>query len=175
MQEAERVLERKENISWLPQPNEGWIILSAQLPPQELIVTAFVLAFDGDRLLQTKLVKRGWDLPGGHVEPGESPAEAARRETYEETGARLGVLHLLGYQHVRLHCPRPPLYNFPYPDSYQVFYWASIESLDSFAPTKETLGRGLFVPDEARQLPWVRRHLGLYEAALSSARWDSTT
>ncbi len=28
-----------------------------------------------------------WEIPGGHVEAGESPDEAARRELYEETGA----------------------------------------------------------------------------------------
>ncbi|HZU75069.1 MAG TPA: NUDIX domain-containing protein [Acidimicrobiales bacterium] len=28
----------------------------------------------------------GWLQPGGHVDPGESPAEAARREAAEETG-----------------------------------------------------------------------------------------
>jgi 8-oxo-dGTP pyrophosphatase MutT (NUDIX family) len=33
-----------------------------------------------------------WMLPGGHVDPGESPAEAATREVLEETGVT-AVLH----------------------------------------------------------------------------------
>ena len=37
-----------------------------------------------------------WVLPKGHVEPGESDAEAAVRETYEETGLRTRVEAKLG-------------------------------------------------------------------------------
>src|SRR5258708_2000747 len=119
MSHIQKVIQIERNISWLPQPNEGQIVLSSQLPPLELIATAFVLAFSEDSLLQTHLVKRGWDLIGGHIEPGESPAEAAKREAYEESGAILGELHLLGYQRLHLLGPRPASYRNTYPDSYQ--------------------------------------------------------
>lgn len=33
----------------------------------------------------------GWTFPGGAVEPGEAPAEAARREVWEETGLRATI------------------------------------------------------------------------------------
>ena len=42
-----------------------------------------------------------WDFPGGHVEPGERPEDALRREVAEELGAELKgvegdpVLHLV--------------------------------------------------------------------------------
>lgn len=169
MQEAEKILQVEQNIAWLPQPNEARIVLSSQLPPRELIVTSFVLAFAEDRLLQTRLVKRGWDLTGGHIESGETPEEAARREVDEETAAKLGPLHLLGYQHLQVFGPRPASYNHPYPASYQLFYWAHIVSLNAFSPTEETSERGLFAPEEAEALPWVQTHRELYTIALLAA------
>ncbi|WP_298584674.1 NUDIX hydrolase [uncultured Kocuria sp.] len=60
---------------------------------------AVVVREDG-RLL---LVRRGrepqrgrWSVPGGSVEPGETPAQAAVRETLEETGARVRAERELG-------------------------------------------------------------------------------
>ena len=41
----------------------------------------------------------GWEIPAGGIEPGETPEEAAARETIEETGWAPGPLrHLVTYQ-----------------------------------------------------------------------------
>ncbi|MGQ1838798.1 NUDIX hydrolase [Kocuria turfanensis] len=60
---------------------------------------AVVVGADG-RLL---LIRRGtdpqrgrWSVPGGRVEPGETVAEAAVREAFEETGARVRAERELG-------------------------------------------------------------------------------
>jgi 8-oxo-dGTP diphosphatase len=166
MREAEKIIRVDYNLPWLPEPNESLIAFASRLPPLELVSTALVLAFAGDRLLMTELVSRGWDIPGGHVEPGEHPEETVRREVLEETGAMLGDLHLLGYQRLRLLGPAPADYGYPYPDCYQVFYWARVISLSDFLPTPEARGRALFPPEEARTTGFVRVMEDLYKKAL---------
>ena len=37
-----------------------------------------------------------WALPGGHIEPGESPEEAVLRELEEEVGLKLNPDHIIG-------------------------------------------------------------------------------
>lgn len=165
----EQGLGTRRDLPWLPVPNEVSVVLTNAHPPLPLITSAFALAFDGDRLLMTRLHQRGWDIPGGHVEIGEQPEEAMRREVYEETGARLGPARLFAYQRFRLFATAPAGYRYPYPESYQVFYGARIVALDPFLATEETAGRGLFPPDAARQLGWVRSNTALYRAACRCA------
>ena len=49
-----------------------------------------------DQWLLTKHPRRGWEFPGGKVEPGETVEEAAKREVYEETGATVSELKYIG-------------------------------------------------------------------------------
>lgn len=55
-----------------------------------------VIAVRDGRVLLADIADRGWCVPSGRVEQGESIEEAARRETFEESGATLGPLTLLG-------------------------------------------------------------------------------
>lgn len=77
----------------------------------------------------SNLVNRGWDLPGGHLEPGESPEEAVRREAMEEAGAVMEDLRVLGYEKISLGGPKPAGYPYPHPVSYQVFFYGRVKEL----------------------------------------------
>jgi 8-oxo-dGTP diphosphatase len=44
------------------------------------------------RSAERKLFPNTWDIVGGHLEPGETPAEAMRREVYEETGWQVSAV-----------------------------------------------------------------------------------
>ena len=49
---------------------------------------ADVVAFYQGKLLLSKHKHRAtWETQGGHIEAGEAPLEAAKRELYEEAGA----------------------------------------------------------------------------------------
>lgn len=49
----------------------------------------------GDVLVLRTTYKLHWELPGGGIEPGESPAQAAAREAREELGLAIGPGRLL--------------------------------------------------------------------------------
>ncbi len=164
------------DIPWLPTPNEVHMILDDTLPPCHLITSSLAFAFAGDRFLMTRLVERDWDIPGGHIEAGESAEEAMRREVYEETGAQLGDVALFAQQKFVIHAPKPTGYKYPHPVSHQVFYLAQVVALDAFDATAESHERRLFAPAEARQMPWVHAQPEIYETTLQMAvsRWGTS-
>ncbi|WP_134704007.1 NUDIX domain-containing protein [Ammoniphilus sp. YIM 78166] len=70
--------------------------LFSPLPDHVLILPLYK-----DKLLFTCHPERGWELPGGKVEEGETAQEAAIREAWEETGARISVLTQLAEYRVK--------------------------------------------------------------------------
>lgn len=58
---------------------------------------ALVFPFYGDRVVLADISTRGWCIPSGHLEPGETAEDAVRRESLEEAGVTLGRVFYLGY------------------------------------------------------------------------------
>lgn len=59
--------------------------------------SAAVVRDRAGRFLLARHVETGhWVIPGGCVDPGESPADAAVRETWEETGVRVHATRVVG-------------------------------------------------------------------------------
>jgi 8-oxo-dGTP pyrophosphatase MutT (NUDIX family) len=61
---------------------------------------SFVVLFKNDKRDEVFLIYRSdspiWNLPGGGIETGETPKEAAYRETEEETGFEIKITNKLG-------------------------------------------------------------------------------
>lgn len=113
---------------------------------------AVALVWQGGRLFLQRRDPHGavlpgcWELPGGKVESGESPAEALRRELREELGLDAPDLrplapieHAYPDQRIRLH---------PF-------------QLQACGQLRTTLAWGWFTPEEAMKLPLPEANLPL--------------
>lgn len=111
-----------------------------ELPPQDLITACMVIALhSGDSIVLSK-PERGWGIPGGHREEGETAEGCLRREAMEEAAITLENVQLIGRWSTkkRFHSP----HNAKYPDQgYQLLYVADVKELSDFAPQLEITER----------------------------------
>jgi len=118
------------NAPWIPVRHRMELVRADVRPAErELTTAAFALVFEArGRLLLThvNLPGRSWDVPGGHIDPGEDARSAAAREVAEETGFLVapGALTLVGWQRFTLHQMPPPSYPYPFPLSYTLMFTA---------------------------------------------------
>jgi 8-oxo-dGTP diphosphatase len=71
--------------------------------PRTVRIVAAVIVRDGKYLLTQRRQDAAqplfWEFPGGKVEPGESDADALRREVLERVGAEIRVVRPVAFQH----------------------------------------------------------------------------
>ncbi|WP_242057417.1 NUDIX hydrolase [Pseudalkalibacillus hwajinpoensis] len=71
-------------------------------PPKHIVSAASVILNEDNEMLLIKGPRRGWEMPGGQVEEGESLIDAAVREAKEESGADIEVVKFCGvFQNVK--------------------------------------------------------------------------
>ena len=90
-------------VEW-GQERATFVPMGALLPVGNT-VAALTFAWEAGQFALADIAGRGWCIPGGRLEAGETPEQAARREAWEEIGAMLGPLRLLG--HCVLFAPLP--------------------------------------------------------------------
>lgn len=90
------------------------------LPPEHLCTAVFCLALLHDDQIVLTRTKRGWEMLGGHIEPGETIVDALFRETHEEGGYTPQQYELYGYRKIISKRPMPARDGryYPHPISY---------------------------------------------------------
>ena len=105
------------------------------------LTTLCLLEKDNQYLLQDRIKKdwRGYTLPGGHIEPGESIVEATIREMQEETGLIIHNPRLCGVKQFPIEGGRYLVFLFETEEfegelvssEEGAMHWVNAEELDS--------------------------------------------
>lgn len=154
--------------------NQSWTLYQDKMLPNPTRCTAvYCLAI----LPETKQVvltrnHRGWEMLGGHIEPGETIDEALLRECMEEGGYTAEEYQLFGYRKITAKVPVPHNQNegsfYPFPHGY-IPHFIATSSLPLQAPSgAEIYERKAFSFEELEvlgmeQLPLLKSMLAFYE------------
>jgi ADP-ribose pyrophosphatase YjhB (NUDIX family) len=112
-------------------------LLELETGPATPKVDVRAAAFDGERVLLVREREDGrWSLPGGWADVGETPAEAAVREVYEESGYRVRAVRLISAYDRDRH-EHPPI---PYHVYKLVFLCETLDETPTRAMDAEGVG-----------------------------------
>jgi 8-oxo-dGTP pyrophosphatase MutT (NUDIX family) len=153
-------------LPWLPQPGVARLYVTDEIPSKDLCTKAFCFIFVGKKVLLTRSPFLDWDIPGGAIQPDETPEEAILREVWEKTSAMVDIIEPIGIQEIELLRPEPEGYRWPYPISVHVYYLCELVELFDFIRNKVSSERRFFSPEEVRDVPTMANHDLIYIEAL---------
>lgn len=123
-----------------------------QLQASDIVTSVHDYCFLDEKLVLVQVKGRGFNVPGGHVEKGEGPEQALRREVYEEAYIA-GELTYIGAIEVDHSENEKFTENGKYPKvGYQLFYRMDITECFPFLRQYETIARIWVEPEE---VPYV--------------------
>ena len=130
-------------------------------------ISVFAFVFSGDNvvILEHANKARGLEVPGGHIESGETVTEALKREDIEEIAASIKDIEILGCQIITKDTPEEK-----YPDllSNQLFFIANLDKYENIEVAPDSLGA--FEMNKYKFLEHLKDNNSyyalLYEAAL---------
>ena len=129
-----------QKVYWGDSKHTSVIFQPFEKIPQNVHPTAcMVFVTDKESVLMVKS-KRGWGLPGGHIEPEETPEQCATREVHEEASIEISDLKLVGgwITAKEFHTDD----NQKYPDhGVMLLYAATTKRIDKFVAMHETSER----------------------------------
>lgn len=118
--------------------------------PNLPITTPFTFPFLNNKVCLS-LDKMGWWNPlGGHIEPDETWEEALKREAWEEAGAEIKNIRVVGYVKIE-HFPESEIGIYPKVSLLPITVSTINEYLEEWK-SMETKERGLFLYDGAIEL-----------------------
>lgn len=143
------ICDTRFDLPYLPMPNKVDTVISDLPAPAELTSTGFVFAIMPDKsLVLARNARRGLEIPGGHIEAGETAIVAARREAFEEAGCTFDEIIPLGYLNAITTGQRPINYKYPYPNSYQQFFTGLVQEKHQYVENDECLTPVVVAPKD---------------------------
>ena len=129
--------------------------LTDKMPPVRYVSSARAVVIDGDRVLLVQDRDGVHIIPGGKLEPDETPEDAMRREVIEETGWSLAFCKPIGILHF-IHICSMSEDQGTQPDFLQVVYAGipgkyhpELREVDGYE-----IGAEFVLIDQVRQMPF---------------------
>ncbi|MDQ3076050.1 MAG: NUDIX hydrolase [bacterium] len=171
-----KLIQIPKDLHWVD--NENYTVeqyISGELPEILLCTSSYAFVFKDGAFLQTELregerLQRMLDIPGGHIDKGESPENTAIRETFEETGVHVKNPKLVAYSKITCHKVKPEDYRYPYPESYMLYYLCDFESEEVFEGNEDAHGRAWLPFNEFEKSIWCKENKVLLEEVMKSLK-----